>query len=185
MEELIRLKVDEIAPNPRRPRASLPHESLLKLADSIRQSGILQPLLVAHTPVGYQIVSGERRWRAAKLAGLEEVPVVIVKDLQAEEMILLNLVENIHREDLTVFEQGAAIERLRNEFGRDLREIAERLGVKVPELQKRLQLLNFSDKVKEEILARNLTDREALALTEHETEKEAYQEVIKKSKYSM
>ncbi len=139
--------------------------------------------MVALTPVGYQIISGERRWRAAKLAGLTEIP-AIVKKVKAEEMIILSLVENIQQEGLTVFEQGAAIEQLRSKFNLSLKEIGEELGLSVIEIEKRLKLLSFSDKVKNEILSRRLSDREALALADKESEQEAYREVVKKSKYT-
>ena len=181
VDEIILLKVDSIAPNPLRARHSFPPQSLMQLADSIRRYGVLQPILVANTPVGYQIISGERRWRAAKLAGLEEIP-AIIKDIRGAEMLLLSLLENMQKESLTVFEQAAAIQRLEEEFKMPREEIARSLGLTVEEVEKRLQLLNLSDKVKNEILSRRLSDREALALVGEGEEKEIYAQVLKKTK---
>ncbi|MBU1110549.1 ParB/RepB/Spo0J family partition protein [Patescibacteria group bacterium] len=181
MEDLIYLNINELAPNPMRVRASFPHDTLVKLSDSIREKGVLTPLLVASTPAGYQIICGERRWRAAKLAGLTEIP-AIIKNIQPEEILTLSLIENIQQENLTVFEQGAAVERLYSQFGLSLQKIGEQLGLSLDDIKKRLSLLQLSDKTKNEILSRKISDREALALVEKETEKEAYQEVIKKPK---
>lgn len=183
MDEIIYLKIDQLAPNPMRSRVSFPHDFLVKLSDSIRKHGVLNPILVALTPIGYQIISGERRWRAAKLAGLSEIPAV-VKKVAPEEVLLLSLVENLHHEPLTVFEQASSIERLRSHFGLSLQEIGERLGLSVEEINKRLSVLKLSDKVKNEILSRRITNREVLLLVDKETEREVYQEVMRKSKYT-
>ncbi|MBU0708442.1 ParB/RepB/Spo0J family partition protein [Patescibacteria group bacterium] len=179
MEELVNLKINELAPNPMRPRVSFSHESLVKLSDSIRKYGVLEPIIVAVTPAGYQIICGERRWRAAKVAGLTDIP-VIVKKVDAAEVLVLSLVENVQREDLTVFEQAAAIDRLQSQFRLSVQEIGEKLGLSVIDIEKRLKLLDLSDKVKNEILSRKISEREALELISKETEKEMYQEVLKK-----
>ncbi len=182
MSEILSLKVDQLAPNPMRPRTSYPHDSLIKLADSIRRYGILQPILVASTPVGYQIINGERRWRAARLAGITHIPAAVI-EVKPEEIILLSLVENIQVEPLTIFEQAAAINRLHLEFKMPLQEIGQRLGLEVDEIEKRLKLLTLSDKTKNEILSRQISDREALALASRDTEKQIYQEVVRKPKH--
>ncbi|OQX51148.1 hypothetical protein B5M47_01775 [candidate division CPR3 bacterium 4484_211] len=183
MEEIIFLNIDELAPNPLRPRSSFPYESLVKLSDSIRKHGIINPILVASTPAGYVVISGERRWRAAKLAGLTEIP-AIVKKSSSEEALILSLVENIQREPLTIFEQGSTIQRLRSDFKLSLQEIGEKVGLSLNELEQRLKLLGLSDKVKNEILERKMDDRETLELAEKEDEKEIYREVIKKGRHS-
>lgn len=161
--EFLYLSVDEISVNPLRPRASINRNSLIELADSIRKYGILTPLLVALTPAGYQVIAGERRLRAARLAGFTKVP-AIVKKVEPSEMGILALVENIQREQLAVFEQAATIQRLQVEHNLDLQEIGERVGLSVKDLEKRLELLKLPDKIKEAMLAKKISDQEAFKL---------------------
>jgi len=157
------LPIDSLSPNPLRPRGTIPRKSLLELADSIRKYGILVPLLVGKTPVGRQIIAGERRWRAAKIAGLREVPTIII-EVDQKEMALLALTENMQREPLNLLEQAATIKRLREEFNLDLQEIGERMGLPVEELKMRLRLLEVPDKVKKVYTDGKLSDKELFEL---------------------
>ena len=157
------LPTDSLSPNPLRPRGTIPRKSLLELSDSIRKYGILVPLLVSKTPVGMQIVAGERRWRAAKIAGLIEVP-VIIKQVDQKEMALLSLTENMQREQLNLLDQAGTIKRLQKEFSLDLQEIGERMGLPIEALEIRLNLLAVPDKVKKVYIDGEISDKEFLEL---------------------
>ena len=124
--QIVDLDIDVLQPNPLQPRSLISADSLKDLMSSIKASGILEPLVVAKTPAGYQIIAGERRWRAAKLAGMTTVP-VIIKETTAREMLEMAIVENVQREDLNPIERAQAFERLIEEFGLPVSEIAKRI----------------------------------------------------------
>ena len=124
------LEIDKVQPNPLQPRGMITPDSLMDLVDSIREHGILEPLIVAHTPAGYQIVAGERRWRAAKLAGLMTLP-CIIKETSPQGMLEMALVENVQRTDLNAIDRAKAFERLIEEFDLSNAEIAQRIGKKL------------------------------------------------------
>src|SRR4051812_5614518 len=113
-DQFLHLDHDAISPNPLQPRGSMAAGPLKELAESIKANGILEPIVVADTPAGYQIIAGERRWRAAKIAGLKQVP-AIVKKVNQKEMLVLSIVENLQREDLNVLEEGSGYKRLSDE----------------------------------------------------------------------
>ncbi len=161
------LPIGSLSPNPLRPRCTIPRKSLLELADSIRKYGILVPILVGKTPVGMQIIAGERRWRAAKIAGLREIPVIVL-EVGQKEMALLALTENMQREPLNLLDQAATIKRLQQEFSLDLQEIGKRMGLPVAELKMRLKLLGIPDKVKKAYIDGEISDKELLELVEIE-----------------
>ncbi|MDH5664327.1 MAG: ParB/RepB/Spo0J family partition protein, partial [Candidatus Bathyarchaeota archaeon] len=130
--ELKMIAVDEIQPNPFQPRESFEKESLRELADSIRDASVIQPIVVRRHGKGYQIIAGERRWRAAQMAGLKEVP-SLIKDIPEGRVLLESLIENLHRKDLTDIEMENAIHQLweNNEaLGfKTIMELAKKLGV--------------------------------------------------------
>jgi ParB family chromosome partitioning protein len=130
-DQTVSLSVDEIQPNPLQPRGLLAPDTLVELADSIREHGILEPLVVARTPAGYQLIAGERRWRAAKLAGLSHVPVT-VKETTPKGMLEMAIVENAQRVDLNPLERALAFQRLIEEFGLSAQEVAQRIGKSGP-----------------------------------------------------
>ena len=115
-EEVIQLEVNQLQPNPLQPRGAITPESLVDLVDSIKEHGVLEPLVVAKTPAGYQIIAGERRWRAAKLAGMTHVP-CIIRETTPKGMLEMALVENVQRVDLNPLDRAKGFERLLNEFG--------------------------------------------------------------------
>src|SRR3990172_663617 len=115
-EKITELEVNMLQSNPLQPRGIITPESLTELVDSIREQGILEPIVVASTPAGYQIIAGERRWRAAKLMGFKTVPVVI-KQTSPQQMLEMAIVENVQREDLNPIERAQAYKRLIDEFG--------------------------------------------------------------------
>ena len=115
-EQIYELDINLVEPNPLQPRGLITPESLSELAESIREHGVLEPLVVAKTPAGYQIIAGERRWRAAKLVGLSKIPVVI-KETTPQGMLEMAIVENVQRVDLNPLERAQAYKRLMDEFG--------------------------------------------------------------------
>lgn len=152
-----------ISPNPLQPRGTIDQASLKKLAESIKANGILEPLVVADTPAGYQIIAGERRWRAAKIAGLATVPAIIRKVSQ-REMLVLSIVENLHREDLNVLEEAAGYRKLANDFGLTLQQISEKMGLAVPTISNRMRLLRLPDAVKEALVSGEIQEGHAKSL---------------------
>lgn len=151
-EEVFEIDIDLLECSPLQPRGIITPESLTELADSIREQGILEPLVVAKTPAGYQIIAGERRWRAAKILGLTKVPVVI-KETTPQGMLEMSIVENIQREDLNPVERARAYRKLIDEFGITVGEIATRVGKSVPYVSNTLRLLSLPDAIKDALVA--------------------------------
>jgi len=175
------LPVDQIEPNPLQPRASFNPEELNELVDSIIRFGILEPLVVAHTPAGYQIIAGERRWRAAKLAKLRTVPVVI-RETSPNGMLEMAIVENVQRVDLNPMDRAKAFERLSMEFGLSNADIAQRVGKSPSFVANTLRLLKMPDALKDGLLGGTISEGHARALTAIEDPKlmiEAYKEVLR------
>src|SRR3989339_1099337 len=121
------MDIGQIEPNPLQPRGTIPPISLADLVDSIKEHGILEPLVIAHTPAGYQIIAGERRWRASKILGLKDLP-VIIKETTPRGMLEMAIVENVQRTDLNPIERGKAFIRLMDEFGLSNADIAKRVA---------------------------------------------------------
>jgi ParB family chromosome partitioning protein len=122
------VNVDQVRPSPEQMRGDFPAESLRELADSIREHGLLQPILVRRLPDGFELIAGERRWRAARLAGVERIPAIVRHDLDPQDSLLLGLIENLQREDLDPIEEARGIQRLIEQFGFTHEEAALRLG---------------------------------------------------------
>jgi ParB family chromosome partitioning protein len=142
------LPVDQIQRSPFQPRVSFKKEGLQELADSIRQQGVLQPIVVRPRGEGFELVAGERRWRAAQLAGLQEIPAV-VKDLPDEAAAAIALIENIQREDLNPLEEATALQRLVDRFTMTHQQIAEAVGRSRVGVTNMLRLLELADPVKQ------------------------------------
>ena len=138
------LKINEVEPNKKQPRKFFNEEALQELSDSIKQHGIVQPLVVAKKDDYFEIIAGERRWRAAKLAGLKEVPVVI-KDYSPQEIMEVALIENIQREDLNPVEEAKAYQNLIKEYNLKQEEVAERVSKSRSAITNSLRLLKLSD----------------------------------------
>ncbi len=162
-EEVIQLDVTELQPNPLQPRGAITPESLVDLVDSIREHGVLEPLVVAKTPAGFQIIAGERRWRASKLAGLTHVP-VIIRETSPKGMLEMALVENVQRVDLNPLDRAKGFERLMNEFGLTTSEIAVRIGKSVAYVSNSLRLLSLPDALKDGLLSGLISEGHARAL---------------------
>lgn len=170
-----------ITPNPHQPRSPIRDQDLVELAASIEEHGIIQPLIVTRTPDGYQLIAGERRWRAARLAGLATVP-VIVKDAAPGEMLELALVENVQRADLNALEEAHAYQQLIEEFGLTQDRIARRVGKSRVAVANTLRLLKAARAVQEALLAEKISEghaRALLALEQPEAQEAALKTVLK------
>jgi ParB family chromosome partitioning protein len=182
-EEVIQIEINQLQPNPLQPRGAITPESLVDLVDSIREHGILEPLVVAKTPAGFQIIAGERRWRASKLAGLTHVP-VIVRETSPKGMLEMALVENVQRVDLNALDRAKGFERLMNEFGLTTSEIAVRIGKSVAYVSNSLRLLSLPDALKDGLLSGLITEGHARALAAIDDPQlmiEAYKIVLRES----
>src|SRR4030067_1202149 len=129
--QIFELEINTLQANPLQPRGIISPESLQDLVDSIREQGILEPLVIAKTPAGYQIIAGERRWRAARILGLGKVPVV-VRETTPKGMLEMSIVENVQRQDLNPLERAQAYRRLMDEFSLANSDIATRVGKNPP-----------------------------------------------------
>ncbi len=158
------LELDAIQPNPLQPRGTILPDSLKDLIDSIKEHGILEPLVVAHTPAGYQIIAGERRWRASKKAGLIKVP-VLIKETTPKGMLEMAIVENVQRTDLNPIERAKAFQRLMNEFNLTNAEIAQRVSKSAPYVSNTLKLLDLPDALTDGLIGGLITEGHARALS--------------------
>ncbi|MEK7526404.1 MAG: ParB/RepB/Spo0J family partition protein, partial [Patescibacteria group bacterium] len=162
-EEILQIPVDQLQPNPLQPRGVITPESLVDLVDSIKEHGILEPLVVAKTPAGYQIIAGERRWRSSKLAGLTHVP-AIIRETSPKGMLEMALVENVQRVDLNPLDRAKGFERLMSEFGLTTSEIAVRIGKSVAYVSNSMRLLSLPDALKDGLLSGLISEGHARAL---------------------
>jgi ParB family chromosome partitioning protein len=152
-----------IKPNPHQPRSPIRDQDLVELAASIEEHGVIQPLIVTQANNGYQLIAGERRWRASRLAGLSTVP-VIVKDVVPSEMLELALVENVQRSDLNALEEALAYRHLTEEFGLTQDQVARRVGKSRAAVTNTLRLLKAAHSVQEALLADKISEGHARAL---------------------
>lgn len=182
--------VRSIVPNPWQPRKNIPEEALQELAASIREHGVIQPIVVVRTPSTdplagepeYQLIAGERRWQAAKMAGLDVVP-VIIKDATPQEMLELALVENLQRSDLNPLEEALAYRQLMDDFGLTQEQIAERVGKSRVAVANAVRLLRLPDAIKSKVVDQEISEghaRALLALEDEETQIEVLDMILKK-----
>ena len=160
---VVMLAISDLSPNRSQPRTEFSDEALKSLAESIRENGIMQPICVRRKGALYEIISGERRTRAAKLAGLKDVPCIIMS-VDDEQSAVLALIENIQRKDLSYFEEAIAIEKLISCYGLTQEQAAARLGKAQSTIANKLRLLRFSDAERRLILMGNLSERQARSL---------------------
>ena len=157
------VKISSVEPNMDQPRKQFDEDALMELSESIKQYGVLHPLLVSDKKDYYEIIAGERRWRAAKLAGLTEIP-VIVKEFSEQELVEISLIENIQREDLNPVEEAMAYKRLIDEFHLKQDEIAERVGKSRTAVTNAMRLLKLSEKVQQMLIDEMITAGHARAI---------------------
>lgn len=181
-DQVFELDISLLEPNPLQPRGLITPESLAELAESIREHGILEPLVVAKTPAGFQIIAGERRWRASKLVGLKKVPVVI-KETSPQGMLEMAIVENVQRQDLNPLERAQAYRRLMDEFGLGNSDIATRVGKSPAYISNTIRLLTLPDALKDALMSGQTTEGHVRALSALEDPHlivDAYKEVMRK-----
>lgn len=159
----VELPVDRISPNPHQPRQIMDPQELQELANSIAEHGLIQPLVVTRAGDAYQLIAGERRWRASQLAGLTRVPVVI-KETTPQQMLELAIVENIQRADLNPLEEAQAFAQLMEEFGLTQEAVAERVGKSRTAVANTVRLLNLPDEVKNALAGGQITEGHARSL---------------------
>lgn len=157
------VKINEVEPNKNQPRRTFDEDALLELAESIKQHGVIQPLIVKKRYKYYEIIAGERRWRAAKMAGLKEIPIVI-KDLSDQEIMEVALIENIQREDLNPIEEAQAYQRLIKEYNYKQDELAERVSKSRVAVTNSMRLLKLDERVQKMIIDDMISAGHARAL---------------------
>lgn len=167
------VKITQVEPNREQPRKDFDEDALLELADSIKQFGVLQPLLVQKKNDYYEIIAGERRWRAAKLAGLKEVP-VLVREYTEQEVVEISLIENIQRENLNPIEEAIAYKRLLQEFHLKQDEIAERVSKSRTAVTNSMRLLKLNSKVQQMVIDDMISTGHARTLLALEDEEQQY-----------
>lgn len=167
------VKITMVEPNRKQPRKSFDEDSLQELSESIKQFGLLQPILVQDRKDHYEIIAGERRWRAAKIAGLKEVP-VIIRDYTDQEIVEVSLIENIQREDLNPIEEAQAYKRLLTEFNLKQDEVAERVSKSRTAVTNSIRLLKLSDEVQQMVIDDMISTGHARALLAVEDKDEQY-----------
>ena len=165
--------INKVEPNREQPRKHFDEDALLELSESIKQFGLIQPILVQDRKTYYEIIAGERRWRASKLAGLKKVP-VIIKNYTEQEIVEISLIENIQREDLNPIEEAKAYKRLMSEFNLNQDEIAERVSKSRTAVTNSMRLLKLCDEVQQMIINDMISTGHARAIISIEDPEEQY-----------
>ncbi len=178
--DLKNINLERIEPNPYQPRQEISDKKLKELAQSIEKNGVLQPVILTSAEEGFHLVAGERRWRAAKMAGLDRIP-AIVKDIDSDQMMELALIENIHRQDLNPLEEAGAYQQLLDEFDITQAELASRLGRSRSSISNSLRLLKLAPEVQEYVSRETLSAGQARAvagLESYQQQIEAAEKII-------
>ncbi len=178
IDGLSRININDIKPNENQPRKTFDPEKIEDLANSIKEHGVIQPLVVRKVENGYEIVAGERRWRAAREAGLTEVPCV-VRELTDEQNMLFAIIENMQREDLNPIEEAEGLQRMITNFGMTQSEISKSVGKSRPYITNSLRLLKLPEEIKDMMVDGSLTTGHGRALITIEDEEKAV-EIAKK-----
>lgn len=181
-DSIVELKINDISPNSDQPRKKFDDTALSELADSIRENGVIQPIIVAKRGTGYRIVAGERRWRASRLAGLKVIP-AIVRDLTDQQTMEQALIENIQRQDLNPLEEALAMDNLMKEHGLTQEKLAKKLGKSRPAIANTLRLMNIDESLQDFIRNGDLSAghaRALLAITDKDEQKKAADIVMTK-----
>ncbi len=176
------IRINDMEPNSGQPRKAFNGEKIDQLAQSIKQHGVVQPLIVQRDGTGYKIVAGERRWRAAKIAGLKTVP-VIVRDLSDKQVMEIALIENLQREDLNPIEEAEAYNKLIDDFGMTQEEISATVGKSRPAIANSLRLLSLQEKIRKLLIEGEITSghgRALLAIEEKSLQFKVAEEIIRK-----
>jgi ParB family chromosome partitioning protein len=177
------LPIDQLQPNPFQPRGLIDKGELKELVQSIKTYGVLEPLVVAQTPAGYQIIAGERRWRAAREAGLTEIPVHI-KKTSPRGMLEMAIVENVQRIDLSPLERAQAFQQLLRDFSFTHSQISEKIGKSTSFISNTLRLLNLPDAIKDGLVSGAITEghaRAIMGIPDERAQVECYKTILKES----
>lgn len=177
------LPIDQLQPNPLQPRGVITPDSLTDLVDSIKIHGVIEPLVVAHTPAGFQIIAGERRWRASKIAGLTSVP-VFIKETTPQGMLEMAIIENVQRTDLNAVDRAKSFDRLMTEFDLSNQEVAHRIGKSPAYISNSLRLLQLPDALKDGLISNVISEGHARALSaipDNQTMIEAYKIILREN----
>jgi ParB family chromosome partitioning protein len=177
------LPVNQLQPNPLQPRGKVNKEDLDELVESVKNYGILEPIIVAHTPAGYQIIAGERRWRAAKQAGLKEVP-VLIKVTTPKGMLEMAIIENVQRVDLSPIERAQAFQQLMRDFHFTNTQVAQKVGKSMAYVSNSLKLLMLPDAIKDGLAGGHISEGHARALVSLENERamvDVYKIILKEN----
>ncbi len=177
-KEVQTLAVSEIEPNREQPRKHFNEDALNELADSIKQYGIIQPLIVIKKDEYYEIVAGERRWRAAKIAGIKEVPVVI-KDYALNDILAISLIENIQRENLNPIEEAVAYKKLLDEYNLRQDDVAEKVSKSRSSIANTMRLLNLDDRIQQMIIDEMISSGHARTLLALEDGNQQYELAVR------
>lgn len=177
-DKVFMVKLSQVEPNRKQPRKQFDEDALLELAESIKQFGVLQPLLVQKKDDYYEIIAGERRWRASKMAGVKDIP-VIVKNFSEQETVEISLIENIQRENLNPIEEAAAYKRLMEEFHLKQDTIAERVAKSRTAVTNSMRLLKLDERVQQMLISEMLTTGHARALLSIEDKELQYNTAVK------
>lgn len=172
------ININEIEPNKSQPRKNFDEKALNELADSIKQYGIIQPLLLQKMKKGYEIIAGERRWRAARIAGLKEVP-AIIKEYSNQEIVEIALIENIQREDLNPIEEALAYQRLIHEFNLKQEEVAARVSKSRVAVTNSMRLLKLDERIQQMLIDELISGGHARALLGIEDNEKQYEAALK------
>ena len=172
------VSINKVEPNREQPRKKFEEDALMELSDSIKQFGVLQPLIVRKKKDYYEIIAGERRWRAAKMAGVKEIP-IIIKDYTEQEIIEIGLIENIQRENLNPIEEAAAYKRLLEEFNLKQDEVAERVSKSMTAVTNSMRLFKLCDKVQQMVIDDMISTGHARALLAIEDASSQYELAVR------
>lgn len=176
------VKINEIEPNSGQPRKHFNDEKLAQLAESIKQHGVVQPLIVQRNGSSYKIVAGERRWRASRIAGLQTIP-IIIRDLSSKQVMEIALIENLQREDLNPIEEAEAYEKLMAEYGMTQEDISVTVGKSRPAIANSVRLLALQEKIKSKVIDGEISSghaRALLSIEDKSVQLKAAEEIIKK-----
>lgn len=182
-DDQVLIDVDSLSPNPLQPRGQILLDSIDDLVQSVKMHGILEPLVIAETPAGLQIIAGERRWRAAKELGLKKVP-AIVRKTSPQGMLEMAIVENIQRTNLNCVERGNAYKRLVEDFDMMVGEVAKRVGKSIAYVSNSLRILNLPAAITDGLMSGDISEGHAKALTGLDDNfliNEAYKEILRKN----
>lgn len=174
-KSIMELKISQIEPNVKQPRKQFDEEKIGELAKSIKENGLIQPIVVSKEGDTYKIIAGERRWRAARMAGLTTVPVYIKDEIKGQKLLELALIENLQRQDLNSIEEANAYQSLINDYGMTQEQVAEVIGKSRPKVANSVRLLSLDKRVQEMIISGRISEAHARAILPIENKEKQYE----------